>query len=57
MEPFDRPYRIFARDLAGSWITSKFRQQAKDSGVYAAARNLRKQGCSLTVALVLVRAL
>jgi hypothetical protein len=37
------------------WLVSKARQQARDHGTYAAARNLRKQGCSINVALAILR--
>jgi hypothetical protein len=43
--------------MIGSWMFSRFRQQCRDSGVYQAARNLRKQGVKIEVALMMVRAL
>jgi hypothetical protein len=46
-----------AVEMIGSWMFSRFRQQCRDSGVYQAARNLRKQGVKIEVALMMVRAL
>jgi hypothetical protein len=40
--------------LAGFWLASKARRQAAVSGVQQAARNLRKQGAPIEVALALL---
>jgi hypothetical protein len=39
---------------AGRWIVGKARQQARESGYQQAARNLRKQGVPLSLALVIL---
>ena len=44
------------RNLAGAWIISKARQQQRTSGTQQAARNLRRQGCELALALAILRA-
>jgi hypothetical protein len=41
--------------LAGMYLVSKLRQQARDSGTYRAALNARKQGVPLSVALACLR--
>lgn len=40
----------------GLFLLAKFEAQCEVSGVYTAARNLRKQGVPLNVALEVVRA-
>lgn len=45
---------IAAPILAGMWLAHKARQQAEISGTYQAARNLRKQGAPIEVALALL---
>ena len=45
----------FARSCAGVWLMDKFTAQCQVSGVQQAARNLRKQGVPLHVALMMVR--
>lgn len=40
--------------LAGTALLEKVREQTATSGAYRAARNIRKQGFSLDVALALV---
>ena len=44
------------RNLAGLWLVSKLRQQAAESGVFQAARNAKKQGVPLELALSILRA-
>jgi hypothetical protein len=39
---------------AGRWIVGKARQQAREVGYQQAARNLRKQGVPLPIALVIL---
>jgi hypothetical protein len=39
---------------AGRWIVGKARQQAREVGYQQAARNLRKQGVPLSIALVIL---
>jgi hypothetical protein len=39
---------------AGRWIVCKARQQAAEVGYQQAARNLRKQGVPLSLALVIL---
>ena len=39
---------------AGTWLQSKAQQQQFTSGTFQAARNLRKQGAPLEVALALL---
>ena len=41
--------------LAGMYLVSKARQQARDSGTYRAALNLRKSGCPINVALSILK--
>lgn len=41
-------------DHIGRWLASKARQQAIDVGVQQAARNLRKQGVPLELALLIL---
>ncbi len=41
--------------VAGMWIVAKARQQARDLGTQQAARNLRKHGLRLDVALLILR--
>lgn len=40
---------------AGVWLVRKARAQAAQSGTYAAARNLKKQGIPLELALAILR--
>ena len=47
----------FARSAAGVWLMNKFAEQCMVSGVQQAARNLRKQGVPLHIALMMVRGL
>ena len=39
---------------AGNWLCHKYRRQAEDQGVQHAARNMRKQGVPLDVALAVL---
>ena len=41
--------------LADMYLVSKARQQARDSGTYRAALNLRKSGCPINVALSILK--
>lgn len=43
-------YTFMLQD-AGQWLVAKARRQATESGVQTAARNLRKQGVPLELAL------
>lgn len=47
---------ILAIECCGDWLLTKFRRQCQDSGVFSAARNLRKQGVPLEVTLAMLRA-
>lgn len=40
--------------IAGRWLVRKARLQAAEQGTYQAARNLRKQGAPLNVALAIL---
>ena len=40
--------------IAGQFIARKVRQQVAEGGAYRAARNLKKQGYPLAVALLLI---
>ena len=42
------------RTIAGHFIARKVRQQVAEGGAYRAARNLKKQGYPLAVALLLI---
>lgn len=42
---------ISSLNMVGLWLTSKARRQARDLGYQCAARNLRKQGVPLHLAL------
>jgi hypothetical protein len=44
------------RQLAGAWLIDKARSQARSSGTYRAACNLRRQGVELSLALAILRA-
>ena len=47
--------RILARSIIiGAYFMAKYRNQAKAGGVLKTAKNLRKQGVSLDVALLLL---
>jgi hypothetical protein len=43
--------------FAGYFLLEKFRQQCAVSGTFRAALNLKKQGCDLTTALLMLRGL
>lgn len=45
-----RPHPPSAAELAGQFVCRKYRAQAAESGVYQAARNMRKQGYPIEVA-------
>ena len=45
---------IQLHELAGRWLANKTRRQLREQGAFQAARNLRKQGCPLAVALLLL---
>lgn len=49
--------RFDAHLAAGRWLFAKFARQSKESSVFSAARNCRKQGMPLETALILLRAL
>lgn len=53
INPFTHPgwYRTLR---AGLWLVCKTRRQAAESGVQVAARNLRKQGVPLELALLIL---
>ena len=64
MDPNDLDYppvfltrRWHAIEAAGSWVFEHYRQRCRDSDVYAAALQLRKQGYPLDLALMMTRAL
>ena len=40
--------------MAGRWLVLKAREQQSAAGTYAAARNLRKQGVPLPMALAIL---
>lgn len=40
--------------IAGEWLVAKAQQQAEEVGVYQAARNLRKQGVPVEVAVLIL---
>jgi hypothetical protein len=40
---------------AGAWLYVKARRQARELGVHQAARNLRKQGAPIELALSILR--
>jgi hypothetical protein len=46
-------YRI-TRSIVGQFLIEKYQRQARESGYHNAARNLRKQGVPLDVALVIL---
>mgnify|MGYP001199786765 CR=1 FL=1 len=46
-----------AQDVAGAALVQKFTRQAKESGIERAAKNLRKQGFGIGVALACARSI
>lgn len=55
MNLFARQSRIIARAiLIGLYFQSKYQMQARQSGITKAAKNLRKQGVSVEVAVQLL---
>ena len=48
------PLILSAVFLAGSWIVSHYRRRAAESGVQTVARQLRKQGYPLEVAVAIL---
>ena len=48
------PIILSAVFLAGSWIVSHYRRRAAESGVQTVARQLRKQGYPLEVAVAIL---
>lgn len=50
------PTRLLCVVHLGVFVFNKFKSQCRHVGVYAAARNLRKQGVPLDLALAMLRA-
>ena len=46
--------KIFDAVVCGFWFMHKYRAQAREGGYFNAARNLRKQGVPIEVALVML---
>ena len=46
--------KVFDAALCGVWFLRKYRAQAREGGYFNAARNLRKQGVPLEVAMVVL---
>ncbi len=46
--------KVFDMVRCGAWFMHKYRAQARESGYFNAARNLRKQGVPIEVALTLL---
>lgn len=46
--------KVFDMVRCGAWFVNKYRAQAKEGGYFNAARNLRKQGVPIEVALVVL---
>jgi len=47
----------FQRELAGVWLTNSYREKAAERGVYAVAKQMRKQGipCDIAVSILATR--
>ena len=46
--------RLFTAVMVGRWLIAKARGQAAEHGIQQAARNLRKQGAPLELALAIL---
>lgn len=46
--------KVFDMVRCGAWFMHKYRAQAREGGYFNAARNLRKQGVPLEVAMVVL---
>lgn len=46
--------RIQLNQLIGRFVVNKYRSQCTDQGAFQSARNLRKQGYPLALALLLI---
>jgi hypothetical protein len=40
--------------MVGMWFTNKYQLQARDGSVFQSAKNLRKSGCPIEIALLIL---